>query len=298
MRGGQDPQWGPFLGKRVARVPRSTQDPGPVSSLFLTSGLPQPGPHGVCRRPPRLPRETLTFREELDILKFLCKDLWVAVFHKQMDSLRTNHQVGAPQADSRQRPEPWEPREGTPAQGSHSRPSPPWGLPTSTPSPPPQDRPLAAGGRASPDAACLHPNLVPIRRPRWAQLVARWPGLYLLPTRHLGSRAAGTWRGGSQALVGGPMGPRTAPKDSPRLTAAVLREGSFWTSGWQLWALASPHPPHHEGTSATPAPWDPPLSPGDLCPAGQQLPPPCPDGLGSAVPGGSAQGTRRDSGLG
>uniref|UniRef100_A0AC11DV18 Trafficking protein particle complex subunit 6A n=1 Tax=Ovis aries TaxID=9940 RepID=A0AC11DV18_SHEEP len=40
----------------------------------------------------RLPRETLAFREELDILKFLCKDLWVAVFHKQMDSLRTNHQ--------------------------------------------------------------------------------------------------------------------------------------------------------------------------------------------------------------
>ncbi|XP_032341720.1 NTPase KAP family P-loop domain-containing protein 1 isoform X8 [Camelus ferus] len=40
----------------------------------------------------RLPRETLAFREELDILKFLCKDLWVAVFQKQMDSLRTNHQ--------------------------------------------------------------------------------------------------------------------------------------------------------------------------------------------------------------
>uniref|UniRef100_A0ABI7XRD1 Trafficking protein particle complex 6A n=2 Tax=Felis catus TaxID=9685 RepID=A0ABI7XRD1_FELCA len=40
----------------------------------------------------RLPQETLAFREELDVLKFLCKDLWVAVFHKQMDSLRTNHQ--------------------------------------------------------------------------------------------------------------------------------------------------------------------------------------------------------------
>uniref|UniRef100_H0VSL0 Trafficking protein particle complex subunit 6A n=1 Tax=Cavia porcellus TaxID=10141 RepID=H0VSL0_CAVPO len=40
----------------------------------------------------RLPQETLGFREELDVLKFLCKDLWVAVFHKQMDSLRTNHQ--------------------------------------------------------------------------------------------------------------------------------------------------------------------------------------------------------------
>ncbi|XP_066229834.1 trafficking protein particle complex subunit 6A isoform X1 [Saccopteryx leptura] len=40
----------------------------------------------------RLPREMLPFREELDVLKFLCKDLWVAVFQKQMDSLRTNHQ--------------------------------------------------------------------------------------------------------------------------------------------------------------------------------------------------------------
>ena len=138
MRGGQDPQWGPFLGKRVGRVPRSTQDPGPVSSLFLTPGLPKLGPHGVCRR---LPRETLTFREELDILKFLCKDLWVAVFHKQMDSLRTNHQVGDPQADSRQKPEPWEPREGTPAQGSHSRPSPAQGLPTSTGPPGPGQAP-------------------------------------------------------------------------------------------------------------------------------------------------------------
>uniref|UniRef100_A0A8C2RU32 Trafficking protein particle complex subunit 6A n=1 Tax=Capra hircus TaxID=9925 RepID=A0A8C2RU32_CAPHI len=29
--------------------------------------------------------------------------------------------------------------------------------------------------------------------------------------------------------------------------------------------------------------------PGDLCPAGQQLSPPRPDGLGSAVPGGSTQ---------
>ncbi|XP_044615169.2 trafficking protein particle complex subunit 6A isoform X15 [Equus asinus] len=41
----------------------------------------------------RLSRETLAYREELDILKFLCKDLWMAVFQKQMDSLRTNHQT-------------------------------------------------------------------------------------------------------------------------------------------------------------------------------------------------------------
>lgn len=37
----------------------------------------------------------LAFREELDVVKFLCKDLWGAVFQKQMDSLRTNHQVSA-----------------------------------------------------------------------------------------------------------------------------------------------------------------------------------------------------------
>nr|XP_042128034.1 trafficking protein particle complex subunit 6A isoform X2 [Peromyscus maniculatus bairdii] len=39
-----------------------------------------------------LPRETLAFREELDALKFLCKDLWAATFQKHMDGLRTNHQ--------------------------------------------------------------------------------------------------------------------------------------------------------------------------------------------------------------
>lgn len=64
-------------------------------------GLPIPAPPSPTasawpkRLPlsPRLPQETLAFREELDVLKFLCKDLWVAVFQKQMDSLRTNHQV-------------------------------------------------------------------------------------------------------------------------------------------------------------------------------------------------------------
>ncbi|XP_039768185.1 trafficking protein particle complex subunit 6A isoform X2 [Ornithorhynchus anatinus] len=40
----------------------------------------------------RLPREAGLFREELDALKFLCKELWGAVFRKQIDNLRTNHQ--------------------------------------------------------------------------------------------------------------------------------------------------------------------------------------------------------------
>lgn len=62
-----------------------------------TPWAPQPWPRltRCLPLPPRLPREMLAFREELDVLKFLCKDLWGAVFQKQMDSLRTNHQVSA-----------------------------------------------------------------------------------------------------------------------------------------------------------------------------------------------------------
>ncbi|XP_067412655.1 trafficking protein particle complex subunit 6A [Emydura macquarii macquarii] len=40
----------------------------------------------------RLTKETPSFKDELDVLKFLCKDLWITVFKKQVDNLRTNHQ--------------------------------------------------------------------------------------------------------------------------------------------------------------------------------------------------------------
>ncbi|TFJ99994.1 CD9 antigen [Platysternon megacephalum] len=39
-----------------------------------------------------LTKETPSFKDELDVLKFLCKDLWITVFKKQVDNLRTNHQ--------------------------------------------------------------------------------------------------------------------------------------------------------------------------------------------------------------
>ncbi|EDM08194.1 rCG54352, isoform CRA_f [Rattus norvegicus] len=69
----------------------------------------------------RLPRETLAVREELDALKFLCKDLWAAMFQKHMDGLRTNHQVGVraqlqpgfwviPRLVSLSTPAPWSPK--------------------------------------------------------------------------------------------------------------------------------------------------------------------------------------------
>ncbi|XP_031241429.1 trafficking protein particle complex subunit 6A isoform X2 [Mastomys coucha] len=54
----------------------------------------------------RLPRETPAFREELDALKFLCKDLWAAMFQKHMDGLRTNHQPGDLCAAGQQLPPP------------------------------------------------------------------------------------------------------------------------------------------------------------------------------------------------
>ena len=60
----------------------------------------------VAHREVTLPRETadraktkinvklanLCVKDELDLLKFICKDFWGAIFRKQIDNLRTNHQ--------------------------------------------------------------------------------------------------------------------------------------------------------------------------------------------------------------
>ncbi|XP_076597146.1 trafficking protein particle complex subunit 6b isoform X1 [Chaetodon auriga] len=40
----------------------------------------------------RLTKDTSRFKDELDIMKFICKDFWTCVFKKQIDNLRTNHQ--------------------------------------------------------------------------------------------------------------------------------------------------------------------------------------------------------------
>ncbi|XP_058136399.1 trafficking protein particle complex subunit 6A isoform X1 [Dasypus novemcinctus] len=68
-------------------------DPGPGGQKTSLSVLESMGFRVGQALGERLPRETLAFREELDALKFLCKDLWAAVFQKQIDGLRTNHQV-------------------------------------------------------------------------------------------------------------------------------------------------------------------------------------------------------------
>ncbi|XP_067227605.1 trafficking protein particle complex subunit 6b isoform X1 [Chanodichthys erythropterus] len=37
-------------------------------------------------------KDTPRFKDELDVMKFICKDFWTSVFKKQIDNLRTNHQ--------------------------------------------------------------------------------------------------------------------------------------------------------------------------------------------------------------
>ncbi|OXU20583.1 hypothetical protein TSAR_000550 [Trichomalopsis sarcophagae] len=39
----------------------------------------------------RLTREWPRFKDELDIIKFICTDFWTSLYHKQIDNLRTNH---------------------------------------------------------------------------------------------------------------------------------------------------------------------------------------------------------------
>lgn len=39
----------------------------------------------------RLTKDYSRFKDELDMIKFICKEFWNALFGKQMDNLRTNH---------------------------------------------------------------------------------------------------------------------------------------------------------------------------------------------------------------
>jgi hypothetical protein len=44
----------------------------------------------------RFSRDRPRFNDTLDVIKFLCKDLWTLVFRKQVDNLKTNHRVCLP----------------------------------------------------------------------------------------------------------------------------------------------------------------------------------------------------------
>ncbi|CAF1307172.1 unnamed protein product [Rotaria magnacalcarata] len=40
----------------------------------------------------RLSKDNARYRDELDTVKYLCKELWICLFKRQVDNLRTNHQ--------------------------------------------------------------------------------------------------------------------------------------------------------------------------------------------------------------
>lgn len=40
----------------------------------------------------RFTKDSSRFKDELDTMKFICKDFWNSVYKKQIDNLRTNHQ--------------------------------------------------------------------------------------------------------------------------------------------------------------------------------------------------------------
>jgi trafficking protein particle complex subunit 6 len=47
----------------------------------------------VSNSSPRLCRDRPLFGDALDAIKFVCKELWVSCWDKQVDNLRTNHRV-------------------------------------------------------------------------------------------------------------------------------------------------------------------------------------------------------------
>lgn len=40
----------------------------------------------------KMTKDWARFKDEVDIMKFICKEFWSAIFRKQVDNLRTNHQ--------------------------------------------------------------------------------------------------------------------------------------------------------------------------------------------------------------
>ncbi|KAF8525084.1 TRAPP complex subunit trs33 [Hysterangium stoloniferum] len=49
------------------------------------------GAHAGANLAERLVGERGRFTDTLDVIKFICKDVWMAVWEKQIDNLRTNH---------------------------------------------------------------------------------------------------------------------------------------------------------------------------------------------------------------
>jgi len=76
----------------VSHIIHGPGEIGGEQDSAATSKLEQLGYNAGFRLIERLAKDYPKFKDELDLLKFICKDFWVAVFRKQIDNLRTNHQ--------------------------------------------------------------------------------------------------------------------------------------------------------------------------------------------------------------
>lgn len=63
----------------------------PTFSYLLDTTLPLLAVDAKANSHDSFSRDKPRFSETLDVIKFLCKDLWTLVFRKQIDNLKTNH---------------------------------------------------------------------------------------------------------------------------------------------------------------------------------------------------------------
>ncbi|GAO19673.1 hypothetical protein UVI_02022670 [Ustilaginoidea virens] len=80
------------LAHRVASsrgASRSLPGPPPAEAAAKPPNLVVPAKGG--QKGPRFSRDRPRFNDTLEVIKFLCKDLWSLVFGKNIDNLKTNH---------------------------------------------------------------------------------------------------------------------------------------------------------------------------------------------------------------
>jgi trafficking protein particle complex subunit 6 len=70
--------------KELGNDPDTNQD----DIYFRIEGYGYRVGRGLCEL---FTRERARFVDQLDIMKFICKELWVVLYKKQMDNLKTNH---------------------------------------------------------------------------------------------------------------------------------------------------------------------------------------------------------------
>ncbi|XP_062872750.1 trafficking protein particle complex subunit 6B, like [Trichomycterus rosablanca] len=65
------------------------QDKDRVTSISVLEGMGFRVGQGLIER---CTKDYPSFKDDLDMIKFICKDFWNGIFKKQIDNLRTNHQ--------------------------------------------------------------------------------------------------------------------------------------------------------------------------------------------------------------